>query len=60
MVYLLILQTRQKRKKEKINLTNKDDKYFQYMVTVALYYQEIKWNPEKVLSNKQFVNKYKW
>ena len=60
MVYLLILQTRQKRKKAKINLTNKDDKYFQYMVTVALYYQEIKWNPEKVLSNKQFVNKYKW
>ena len=60
MVYLLILQTRQKTKKAKINLTNKDDKYFQYMVTVALYYQEIKWNPEKVLSNKQFVNKYKW
>ena len=60
MVYLLFLQTRQKRKKAKINLTNKDDKYFQYMVTVALYYQEIKWNPEKVLSNKQFVNKYKW
>ena len=59
MVHLLILQTRQKRKKEKINPINKDDKCFQYVVTVALYYQEIKWNSEIVSSIKPFINKYK-
>ena len=33
-----------KKKKEKINQKNKDYKCFQYAVTVALDYEEIKWN----------------
>ena len=59
MFHLQILQARQKRKQAKINLINKDDKCFQYVVTVALYYQEIKWNSEIVSSIKPFINKYK-
>ena len=33
---------------------------FQYTVTVALYYKEIKWNPERVSNIKPFINKYNW
>ena len=36
-----------------------DDKWFQY-ATVALNYEEIKWNPERVSNIKPFINKYKW
>ena len=43
-----------------INPTNEDDKYFQCAVTVALNYEEIKWNLEKVSNIKPFINKYKW
>ena len=35
-----------------------DDKYFEYAVTVALNYGEIKWNPEKVSNIKLFTNKH--
>ena len=31
-----------------MNSKNKDDKRFQYAVTVALNYEEINWNPERV------------
>ena len=48
LVHILILQTVQKKKKATINSKNADDKCFQYAVTVALNYQEIKWNSEKV------------
>ena len=37
-----------KKKKATIYLKNTDDKCFQYAVTVALSYGEIKWNPERV------------
>ena len=37
-----------------------DDKCFQYGATVALYYEEIKWNPERVSKIKSFINKYNW
>ena len=30
------------------------------MVTVALNYEEIKWNPERVSNIKLFLNKYNW
>ena len=33
---------------------------FQYTVTVALNYKEIKWNPERVSNIKPFINKYNW
>ena len=48
-----------KKKKEKINQKNKDYKCFQYAVTVALDYEEIKWNSERVPNIKSFTNKCK-
>ena len=35
-----------KKKKTTVNPKTKHDKRFQYAVTVALNYEEIKWNPE--------------
>ena len=35
-----------KKKKAIINPKNKEDKCFQYALTVASNYQEVKWNPE--------------
>ena len=49
-----------KKKKAIINPKNKEDKCFQYALTVASNYQEVKWNPERVLNIKPFINKYKW
>ena len=49
-----------KHKKATINLNNKDDKCFQYAVTVALNYTEIKWNPERVSNIEPLINKYNW
>ena len=49
-----------KKKKTTINPKNADDKCFQYAVTVALYYEEIKWNPEGVSNINPFINKYNY
>ena len=49
-----------KKKKAKINAKNEDDKCFQYTATVALNYEEIKWNPERVSNIKPFIDKYDW
>ena len=49
-----------KKKKTAINPKNKDDKCFQSAVTVALNYEEINWNPERVSNIKPFINKYNW
>ena len=35
-------------------------KFFQYSTTIALNYEEIKRNPERVSNIKEFVNKYNW
>ena len=43
-----------------MNLKNEDDKCFQYAVTVALNYEEINWNPERVSNIKPFTNKKNW
>ena len=48
-----------KKKKATINPKNKDDKCLEYVVTVALNYEEIKWNQEQVSNIKSFVNKCK-
>ena len=56
-VYLLILQ---KKKKATINPKNEDYKCFQYAATVALNYEEINWNPERVPNIKPFINRYNW
>ena len=43
-----------------MNPKNSDDKYFQYAATVALNYEKIKWNLERVSNIKLFLNKYNW
>ena len=49
-----------KNKKATVNLKNEDDKGFQQAVTLALNYEEIKWNPERLSNVKPFMNKYNW
>ena len=39
---------------------NTDDKWFQYTSTVALNYEETKWNRERISNIKPFINKYNW
>ena len=46
--------------KETIYPKNNDDKCFQYALTVALNYQNIKNSPEKISKIKLFVGQYKW
>ena len=46
-----------KNKKATINPKNINDKCFQYATTVALNYEEIKSNPERVSNIKPFINK---
>ena len=49
-----------KKKKATTNSKNKDDKCFQYAVTIASNYNEIESRPERVSNIKLFINKYKW
>ena len=49
-----------KNKKATINIKNEDGKCFQYAATVALNFEEIKWNAERISNNKLFINKYNW
>ena len=50
-----------KDKKATINPKNKDDRCFQYAVTIALNYQKIKSNPERTSKKlKSFIDQYKW
>ena len=50
-----------KNKTPTINPINrKDNKCFQYAVTVALNHKEAKKDPQRILKIKQFVNKYNW
>ena len=46
-----------KKKKASINPKNTDDKYFQHEATVALNYEEIKWNPGRISNIKPFTRK---
>ena len=47
-------------RKATINSRNNDDKSFQYAVTVALNYQNIKNNPERISKIKPFIEQYDW
>ena len=47
-------------KKATINSKNNNDKCFQYDLAVALNYQNIKSNPERILKIKPFIDKYNW
>ena len=49
-----------KNKKATINPKNNDDKCFQYAVTVALNYENIKNNPERISKIKRFIDQYNW
>ena len=45
-----------KNKKATINLKNNNDKCFQYALTVALNYQNIKKDPQRISKIKTFIN----
>ena len=49
-----------KNKKATINPKNNDGNCFQYALTVALNYQNIEKNPQKILKNKPFTDQYNW
>ena len=49
-----------KNKKATINPKNKDHKYFQYALTVALKYKQIKDHPERISKIKPFIDQYNW
>ena len=50
-----------KNKKATINSINKkDNKCFQYAVTVALNYEEIGKHAERITKIKPFINNYNW
>ena len=50
-----------KNKKATINPINKkDNKCFRYPITVALNYEKIKKDPQRITKVKPFVNKYNW
>ena len=42
-----------KKKKATINPKKTDDKCFQYTANVALNYEEVKWNPQRVSNIRQ-------
>ena len=50
-----------KNKKATINPQNKnDDRCFQYGLTVALNYEKIKKDPQKISKIKPFIDRYNW
>ena len=49
-----------KNKKATINPKISDNKCFQYALTVALNYKQIKSHPEIISNIKPFINQYNW
>ena len=50
-----------KNKKATVNLINKKaNECFQYAAKVALNYEEMEKNPERITNIKTFINEYKW
>ena len=47
-------------KKATVNPKNNDDKCFQYALTVALNYQQIKDHSERISKIKPFIDQYNW
>ena len=47
-------------KRATINPRNKDNKCFQYSITVALNHQNIENHPERISNIKPFINQYIW
>ena len=48
------------KKKTAINPKNNDDKWFQYAITFALNYSQIKSYPERISKIKPFIDLYNW
>ena len=49
-----------KNKKATINHKNNDDKCFQYAISVALNYQNIEKDPQRITKIKPFIDQYDW
>ena len=49
-----------KNKKSTINPKDSDNNCFQYALTVALNYQSIKKDPQRISKIKPFINQYNW
>ena len=49
-----------KNKKSTINPKNNDNNCFQYALTVALNYQNIKKEPQRISKIKASINQYNW
>ena len=49
-----------KNKKAKTNSKNNDDNCFQYTLTVALNYQNIKKDPQRISKIELFIDQYNW
>ena len=49
-----------KNKKATINPKNNDEKCFQYALTVALNYEQIKSHSERISNIKPFIDQYDW
>ena len=49
-----------KDKKATINPKNNDNKCFQYALTVALNYEQIKKNPHRISKIRPFIDQYHW
>ena len=47
-------------KRATINPKNKDNKCFQYSITVALNHQNIENHPERISNIEPFIDKYNW
>ena len=47
-------------KRATTNPKNKDDKCFQYSITVALNHQNIENHPERISNIEPFIDKYNW
>ena len=47
-------------KRARINPKSKDNKCFQYSITVALNHQNIESNPERISNIKPFIDNYNW
>ena len=50
----------EKKKKATINTKNNDNNCFQYALTVALNYQSIKKDLQRISKIKLFINQYNW
>ena len=50
----------QNNKKTTINLKDDDEKRFQYALTAALNYQNLKSHPERIFNLKHFIDEYNW